>query len=122
MPRGSQTSQYKDPPSVNPLCGTPGVNRRYPYREPDSFPIWHQRQADVIPAYPPPRPKIAAIFNEERQCAKSTEDTDDGYDECQSSDDSSEIDRNNVVGIYKHQGAESLANYYIASTDSHEIE
>ena len=76
----------------------------------------------MIPAYPPPRPKIAAIFNEERQCAKSTEDTDDGYDECQSSDDSSEIDRNNVVKVYKHQSAESFANYHIASTDSHEIE
>ena len=76
----------------------------------------------MIPAYPPPRPKINAIFNEERQCAKSTEDTDDGYDECQSSDDSSDIDRNNVVGIYKHQNEEGFESHYRASTDLHGIE
>ena len=30
---------------------------------------------------------------------KSTDDTDDGYDECQTSDESSDIESNNVVSL-----------------------
>lgn len=60
----------------------------------------------MIPAYPPPRPKFGGTFNEKKQIVKSIDDTDDGYDECQTSDESSDIDCNNVVRIYVLQNTE----------------
>ena len=54
----------------------------------------------MIPAYPPPRPKLGGFFNAKEQPVKSVEDTDDGYDECQTSDDSSDIDGNNLVSAF----------------------
>ena len=53
---------------------------------------------DRIPAYPPPRPKFGGPFKENPPpVIKTTDDTDDGYDECQTSDEYSDIDCNNVV-------------------------
>ena len=56
----------------------------------------------MIPAYPPPRPKFGLVggqqkFSDQKQISKSIDDTDDGYDECQTSDESSDRDCNNVV-------------------------
>ena len=103
MPRGSYSAQYKPPKSSNPICGTPGVGRRHPYKEPPRIQARAPRQEDMIPAYPPPRPKFFGPINVKKGATKITDDTDDGYDECQTSDESSDMECNNVVRAHVNQ-------------------
>ena len=97
MPKGSYSAHYKPPSSKNPICGTPGISRRLLNKEQQRIQTCQGLLDDRIPAYPPPRPKFSGPFSEKKTVMKTTDDTDDGYDECQTSDDSSDIDGNNVV-------------------------
>ena len=53
---------------------------------------------------------------------KSTEDTDDGYDECQTSDESSDIESNNVVSFLLVAEAKELPVRYDKTQTSTEVE
>ena len=101
MPRGSNIKQYRPPSSSNPICGTPGIDRRLHHNDHQHLPIRQDRADDRIPAFPPPRPKLNGLFTDKNSTNKSMDDTDDGYDECQTSDESSEIESNQVVSFLK---------------------
>ena len=101
MPRGSNLRQYRPPSSSNPICGTPGIDRRNHQNDHHQLPSRQDRVDDRIPAFPPPRPKLNGLFSDKNSTSKSMDDTDDGYDECQTSDESSEIEPNQVVSFLK---------------------
>ena len=99
LPRGNYSGQCRPPSSLNPICGTPRRDRRIRHNDHQHLSNHQDRIDDRIPAFPPPRPKLNGLFKDKNSTVKSTDDTDDGYDECQTSDESSDIDSNNVVSF-----------------------
>ena len=99
LPRGNYSGQSRPPSSLNPICGTPRRDRRTRHNDHQHLTNHQDRIDDRIPAFPPPRPKLNGLFKDKNSTVKGTDDTDDGYDECQTSDESSEIDSNNVVSF-----------------------